>query len=640
MPTETLPLTVEDRGLWKQRLTQAEKLRDDQVKVWEEAIQAYLGKRLSSAPTRDEVVVNKEFSFVELKKAQLLFQVPEIALKPRWPGLESAVALFQAALNHELGPDAANVKIMLSEVLFDVLTCGIAVSKIGYASTVGTKQVQQPVMDPISGQPIPDPMTGQPAMTMQEVPTLIHEEWFWRRVSPDAFLLPAEFQGLDFDEAPWLAWQFTKDLEQAKRDYDLPKDFRGKTVDPFKTLSGEKDGLAGSSITPVVKGTEIWYKAAQFDSKEPHPERIRCLVLIEGHEEPIKHQDSPYQFVGKDGKLHGMRGFPLHILTLRTVAGSAYPPSDVSLGLGLSEELSRGRSQMVRQRDTSIPLRGFDRNRIDPDTAAKLIAGNYGGLVPMDGPLMDGVWEIARAQWPRENFTFNEVIDRDYEELWALGRSLRGIGETEGKTATEINVMASAADTRLDYERQRVLEFFVTGVRKFAALLQMFADDPRYVEVLGPQAQGLQAWDRSKIQGEFLFSAKPDTALRIDANAERKQALDLYNLTANDPNVNRIELLKSVIQKHNLDPSRIVVAEVPEKQPEPPKVTISVSAADLAMPSPLLLKILEQYQIEVLPEGMEGPGEEAEGPEMPHGGAAEEQSPLNKHLLRGPQGAM
>ena len=441
--------------------------------------------------------------------------------------------------------------------------------------------------------------------------------------------------------------EFERDIDTARKEYGLPESFSGKRRETFDTLSGEKADVGSEAATERVEGVELWYRASFFDQEELHPEKIRCLVLIDGYDEPVKHMDSPYQQMTPDGKLIGMIGYPINPLTLRVVAGSAYPPSDVGISRSVSEELSKGRSQMLQQRDDSRPLRGFDRNSIDPDTAEKIANGTHNGLIPLDGPLQDRVWEIARAQFPRENFTFDQICNRDYEELWAIGPNQRGLSEENTRTATELNIIQGAANVRLDAERSRVLAWFIKGTRKFAALLQMFADETKFVEVVGEQmAPQLRPWNRQLIAGEYVFEAKPDSHLRIDAAAERQQHLQLYNLLAKDPNVSRVEILKSLLMKFNLDPTRIVVQELPPPPPEKPKLSISVTPEEIGLPH--VIELLKQYGVEVTPQMAQQAngqrmvnqvvqGQPAAGgpqPSPPHGGAAPQANPLSKHAMR------
>lgn len=671
MPTRLdLPVSDEFLQAWLRRLEASRSLRKDRIEKWKEAIARVDGVPLLETPDRDVVVVNKEHPFVEMKKSQLLFQVPEVQLEPKMPGLEQAALLFQAVVNHELGPDAADVKTTIDETIPDTLVLGIGVTKIGYQPFLGEQEVQEPDVDPISGAAKMGP-DMQPLMRTRKVPVLLKEEYFWDWVPVDKHLLPHEFKGLKFDRAPWQGFEFEIPLKDAKRRYGLPDDwdaFKTGDDDPLNP-DAKADETKTERVDKKVAGVEIWYYGAVYDPEhESHPDKMRLLVLIEQGPNgaiAVRHSDSPYQRVNSEGKLTGLMGHPIHPLVLRKRMYGAYPKSDVELSAHISDELSKGRTQMVRQRETSIPLRLADRTKIEPDTLNKIQAGDWQAIIPVDPQgqgLQSIIQEIARAQFPRENFTFSEIADRDYEEMWSMSRVQRGLTDDTSKTATEVQNAQSASEVRLDAERSMVLMWFTKGARKFASLLQLFATDTRFVEVLGPSAmpapppqpqqpgqppqqpQGLQAWNREAIQGEYVFKVKPDSGLRIDAAVRRKQMLDLYQMTANDPNVSRIELLKTLLRAYNVDPSRVVVEQLPPKGPEPPKPGLSFKGDDALNEAAMLLAKNngvnvpdELLQLAKMAGMVRGMAAQAGGPEapQPHGGAAQQQEPLSKHAKRG-----
>ena len=254
---------------------------------------------------------------------------------------------------------------------------------------------------------------------------------------------------------------------------------------------------------------------------------------------------------------------------------------------------------------------------------------------------------LALPQMPRETTTTNDMVMHDFQRTWAVGATPGGVVEPEARTATEVNNAQGTADVRLDAERTRILNWFCKAARKFGALLQQFKDTPGYAEIVGQDGvKALQAWDMKAIQGEFAFRAKPDSALRIDADVERRQALALYNLLGRDPNVNRVELLNTLLQRHNIDPSKIVVPTPPQApHPEPPKVSLSFKGEDMG--NPMVLAILQQLGIQLpTPQELSGipsasvppgqPGAPApQGPPgmAPHPGAVPQATPLNKHSL-------
>jgi hypothetical protein len=670
-------------GEWMNRIKASEGVVDQLAIGWKKNVRAYMGKVLNSTP-RDHIVnVPLEYSYVEQKKSQLVFQVPELHLKPKNPQSAAAVPVFQSAVNHELGPENADAPTLIDEMATDVLLCGIAGSKIGYTAEIRTRKV--PVMepappDPLTMQPPVDPQTGapqqvqaqRPVMTpdgmmqfgpdgqpvtepaFEDQPYLAHEEFFWNEFPTEDLLIPVEFVGSNFDRAAWLGMKFVMDFNQAKKELKLPDDFAATIQTPRETLSSEERPNRDGGALKQVEGYEIWLKAAVFAPEEnPLPKQIKQLVIIKGHNKPVKYENSPYQWLGdgqegrpNDGKLHGMEGFPIHPLTLRFLPGSAYPVSDVGIARPLSEEISLGRTQMVQFRDRALPMQWFDRSAggMTPETIAKLEKGEIMSRIGVDGNGNEQMGIIALPQFPRDNYQFNEIGEKDLRDTWAIRPATV---ETEGRTATEVRDATAVSDVRLDKERTRFLRWFTTGGAKFASLLQQFKDDAAYVEIVGADGQkALQAWDRKAIQGEFVFTAKPDSALRLDADVERRQAANLYNLIGRDPNVRRTELLKALLTKHNLDPEKIVVeTPPPEPKPEPPKISLALKGEDLV--NPQVLGILAQLGIEIMPpidpmtgQPMQKPQPPAQAGaaqpmQAPHPGAVPQAEPINKHQLRG-----
>src|ERR1700749_529902 len=79
-----LTLTEEQIAQWKQRKDAALRVIEDRRdKSWKKNVTAYMGRVLDKLPKDHVVNVPLEFAFVESKKAQLAFQVPEVHLAPR-----------------------------------------------------------------------------------------------------------------------------------------------------------------------------------------------------------------------------------------------------------------------------------------------------------------------------------------------------------------------------------------------------------------------------------------------------------------------------------------------------------------------------------------------------------------------------
>lgn len=626
------------------------------ARQWDQNLQAYLGKSLDSVPDADTVVVPKDYANVEQKKALLFFQVPEVTLSAKQPNVEAAIPLFQAVLNRKLSNDDVNAAALMDEVLFDVLcVSGIAASKIGYEADIDGETQS---IDPATGQPamVPDPhgamdpMTGQPAQMPAMVPNIVKERYFWNRIPVKRVLIPADFHGADFDRAPWLGWRGEMDLAVAARTYGLDKDDlkpRGKDDD----LRLKSDTPHESAVGQKVEFTEIWYQASRYLPDVVNSDLYYQVVWIDGIDAPVVSRPSPYQTVTNGRLTGGMVGNPIHILTLRYVSDQAVPPSDVSMSRPLVDEMNEGRTQMVRQRKRTNPVLGYDPGIVDKTAIDKVVTGETQEAIAVPGwnSANQPIGEIRRASFPRENFSFNDYTARDIQEVWAMGSNQQGVSSQSKQTATEASIQQSATQTRMKREQTQVARWFVNGVQKLGALIQMFADEPDYVEVVGPDgAKVLATWDKTTIQGRFAYTAKPDSSLQMDAAFDKKNALDEYQFFRKDPLINPQYLITRIARRIGADPQQFLAQPQP---PQPPPVTPSFAFTgdDLNPANPqfqIVMAVLQHGGIQIPPQAVQQAQQQAvlvaqvaqlqaqaeqQQANTEHGGMQPEAEPLNKH---------
>lgn len=660
---------------WTARLTKAAEIIDPITEAGKKNIAAYRGKSLAEKELKaDRVVVNTDFANVEQKKPQLFGQVPRVQLTAELPGLEGAVEIFQAVVNKYLSPRGVHAAAMMKEVLFDVLCpSGYAWCKIGYDAYVdGTKLAPTGERQPDPNWQPPPPaapafgsMLGLQAPpqapmvpVMGEIPNIVYEKYAMERGSPAKLRVPAEWYGSDFDKAPWIAQRFSEDAAVAKQKYNLPDDAK-TTAKPDATATlADQATDAKRRGQDVIEGTEIWYKASIFDPTVADPRKIRQLVILDGHDEPVVHRDSPYQEMSPKGGLIGMMGFPIEVLTLRYVSDMAFPPSDCAISRAQVDERSKGRTQMIQQRNRSLPMRWANLEAIGGQaTLDKVESGEIQSIIPVQGDGNQMMGQIATATFPRENFTFDEVIKQDIDTMWGFSDNQRGQATNQRKTATELDLMQQNANVRMDAERAEVLKFFVRATEKLAALIQLFATDTDYVALEGPQGdQALQAWDKTTIAGRFAFSARPDSTIRVDAAQAKTDAIHIYQMFANDPYIDRKSLLMELLPKMDVNPLKVVTQPQP-KPPEVPKVNFSCVGQDMNPASPqfpIVMELLRNGGVIISPAavqeaqahtvmlaqvgqgaiGANDPGQTPPrgAPDTTHPGTTSEVAPLNKHL--------
>jgi hypothetical protein len=186
---------------------------------------------------------------------------------------------------------------------------------------------------------------------------------------------------------------------------------------------------------------------------------------------------------------------------------------------------------------------------------------------------------------------------------------------------------------RLKAEQTQLMEAFLMGVRKFDALIQRYADQTEYVEIVGPDgAKQLAAWNQHTISGRYAYDAKPDTQLTMDRQARIKNVLDFVNFMAKSAYINQAEVARAVALEFGFDPSRMIIQPQPPP-PEKPKLNLSLAltAADLAIP-----EVQQLMQIEGITLGPASPELQAAvaakaTKNVPHGGAADHVEPISQH---------
>jgi hypothetical protein len=587
--------------LWRAEIAASELARKTLVSDWKENVENRVQKVFGEGEvTSDTVAVPEDWARTKQKIAQLMFQVPKIILTPKSPERAPAAPIFQAVLNHKLHHEI-KAEVMLDECLADVVNAsGLMVSKVGIDIYTEPKEV--PAVDLSQLPPeVQAQLLQSGEVPMETVEQTIAQRYRWDRISPAAFLWPAEFTGSDWDAAPWLGHETWLLVEEARKQFKLPEDFEPPTESKPQLLSESvRETPRQESATGYVKVQEVWYKAYLYDTDAVHPDHIRRIVFIDGVDAPVIHEDSPWQRwvepsidqqagVEKPGSYVGARKLPIRVATLTYVSDLAVPPSDTRAGRPQVRELSRSRSQMLRQRSRSIPMRWADPNRIDADIFERIQNGDWQDIIPISGRGDGAIGEVARANYPRENFTFQNIIGQDLDRAWSLSNNQLASQADSNRSATEANLIQSAANTRLEYEKARVARYVIGGVEVLAGLVQMFTDHAEYVELVGPDgAKRMEVWDQSTTAGEWVFDIVPDSGDRIDPTVRQERILKLYNLAANDPTINREALTRQLVESYGMDPT-LVMKQAPPPKPDDPNISYRFSGEDLLNPMAVAL---------------------------------------------------
>ncbi len=641
-PRPVLPFP-KDRGLeqWRGDLTKARHLRKTVQAWWHNNVESYAPDMTEDPGAYGtKVNTNRDFTLVERKKADLFYQRPDVSAipSPLFEGQGHLLTTHTHILNEKLGLDGVNAKQLVHQGLFDVLCpSGTGWTVMGYESTTVDQQTR-------------DPMTGQSTT----VPVPIDEECYWRWMSPKQGLIPHDFRSTLWDDAPWLGYEFEMPVRLAKRKGWVQADFLGSPPNPELHFDHGFSQTAGDA---VVHGCVVWYKSALYRDDRVHPKHLTLLILIEGVDTPAEHKDSPYQTIDPQGRLtpDSLIGFPIHPLTIRWLSDAAHVPSDCTISRPLVNELNLFREQMVQFRDAAILRWMYNVDTLPPEALGKIVRSPVGGFIGVPGEAFVGegaIKELPHGSFPRENFAIADYIDNDLSRTHALDEAQQGVSSGGDTTATEAQIQQSNVNARLGLERGVVLDWYLRGVTKYSTLIQRFLPVEHAATIVGPeQAQEWDSW-RKNVPASLAFTALPDSALRTDLAWERKRKMDEYTFLANDPQINRGELLKDLVVYLGYRPT-VINEQPPEASPEPTKPGLSIKGEDLnplAPQFPILIEVLGQVGIKISPEAiaaaqdaaktqllmgqaMAGAAPQEGRPDTTHGGKLAQMESLSKHQV-------
>lgn len=676
-----LEMSAEECQQWWSRIGLSRAARKNKSGSWKQLLANYMPPSDSGS---SDVNSNVHFRDSHLKIAEMWAQMPEWHLTPLEPlfGLTDpqtgqpfanpdgqpmdpadiaahVVAVKREVLNFFLGPNHADADHAILEALFNVFTTsGIGPVKVHYQCDL------QPTLIDVPGPPVPVPgavlglqtMPGPSVKKMDDVP--VYERFRVDAFSAEKLLIPHDWTSTQYDQSPWLGKEFVEPLSRVQA-WLKRKDLEGNTSRDDMVLTADADSQA-LGAKDLVKGVEIFLRACYFDPNIAHSEVFYHLVLIEGQKDrPALYRRTPYQTIGPDGRLtaDSMLGNPIHPIVLRVLPDHAWPPADAAFTDPLVRIENTWLSQDVKARDANIP-RFLHANSIT-EAVLKLSEVDVGqGAGIDDEKMMLGmdklIMPVPHLEHAQSDVVGRAEIRRAREETLGLGSNQAGSVTSKVHSATENAIVQQNVSTRLKAERQQLMKQVLAIVRKFDSLIQRYATDQSYVEIVGQEGQRrLAMWDQQLIAGRYAYAATPDSQLSNDPDKRRKDVLDYVNFLAKSPYTNQAEMHRVVDLEFGFDPQRMMKTPDPPPEP-PPSFSYSFKGEDAQSPicvalmmhpgekltpeliaeaQQLILSAAQAMVSQPVPgqaEALMAQQDKKNAANQPHGGTADKSEPLSK----------
>lgn len=578
----TLPFTPGELETWYARIDRAKKRITDREAAWDALLNEYepVVNEHASAP---DIKTNSHFRNIHTKSGQLFVQNPEVRLTPsvrlqqsrQIPGppdpmtgqpslvtlrASDALAIRQAVINQQLGPERIDASAVMDECIFDMQGySGIACVQVEYVAYT------LPAPNPAAQ---PDPLTGLVDPTA--APTIdvpIHQDWVAERFDAKQLLLDDELRTSNPRHARWIGREVIMSKRVAMRKYGLTEDELGQGTT-------EQDRTARTHQTPDEFALEdsirlylVWFKCAHF-TDDGHPQKIYELVLTERYRDrPAVYRPWQHQTFDERGQLtdDSLDTFPIFIGSLRVKSSDPFPQADSAFTHALIKQLNTFRQQMVRLRDVAIGKYFYDTDAIDTKDLMAMRDGEVGAYIGMKpGAGLQG-WDkifytTAQAKSTPDDWRTMALLKADMDETLGISANQAGVQTENIRSATETQVVQLNAQGRQQKERNRVVAFFLSWVRAIDILIFRYAVGDHYVNVVGPNGMArLEQWNREIGSGRFSYAIKPDSQLAVDRARDRQQRLAYYNAVAPDPLTNRPTLLRALALDFGEDPLETVL---------------------------------------------------------------------------------
>lgn len=235
-----------------------------------------------------------------------------------------------------------------------------------------------------------------------------------------------------------------------------------------------------------------------------------------------------------------------------------------------------------------MPLRWYDVNLVDEDVAEKIRRGTWQDMIPTQGPGTTVIGEVARANYPRESYEFQQVMRKDLDEAWQMGPAQAGSDGAGTPSATESQIIQTNFSNGIDKQRTWIANFIVECAEAIGSMMQMFQEIPKFVAISGPSGEVMTKWDRNTIPGPFVYSVKLDTMQRPDMGQKKAEALNQYKMLRRDNLIDPKYVISEVLMAHDLDTSKAFAKAQPPPPPEP-QVKTSLDGADIVNPIALAM---------------------------------------------------
>lgn len=373
------------------------------------------------------------------------------------------------------------------------------------------------------------------------------------------------------DEAGWVWRKYIKPVETVKAHkwWKNTKDLKGKQIltilaDQKAQNEAPKPSEDGTDDEMGVEIYEIWNR--KYVKGSDQESDWEFIVLCDEHDLPLFYDADPWRI--EDAEIPGgVRSYPIEgppcvVMQSVKITDRRDPVSDLQISRPEYMEVSYWRSLVIALCHRQVPgLMARTGTFGTTEQRNAFTRSIPGALLEVDDP--SGITQKPVPSIQSTDWQINmQAAKQNLQERNGVTPNQRAT-RMPNTSATEANLMAGGSDLNMQTHVDAVEEFYRDVVRKLMLICRHFWIEPyKWIPIAG---QAPMQVTKEQMQAEVEFDIEMGSTQPKDDPILVKQLTDVYMMTANDPFVNRMNLLKRILGEMDIRRTDDIVEELPEE---------------------------------------------------------------------------
>lgn len=476
------------------------------------------------------------------------FRNPYLNVTPtNKPGLDIQARVVEAADNYlimEMG-----LKAIFKTMVQDAYYTDRGIAKIGFDGSGTTSKPEDVKLSEELGIPLSGWSKNKKERVDYDVNVKPGMPWI-SRVIPESFIVPFGVRTLD--DCPWVDHVVLRSLEDVKN----------------SRMYVNTDGLEGTHMEMVLKDTTRadFYKELSMhaDIVEVHEirdyKRHQICTFVPGYDKWIRPPT--------DDALQ-IEGLPFVDFTFNEDGEYYWGPSDVQIIEPQQLEINEARTQAMMHRRISLVKFLIEEQGMESGEVDKMLSEQVGPAVFTKGKPKDIV-SMLQPHIPPDLAQWSDVIRSDVRELLGHGRQQLGEAPPGRRTATEMRMVQSGTDIRMDERRDIVADALVRLMRKVNQIIFEKWDMEKVVQVVG--YDGAKYWvsyKGSENRAEYNLRVDVESMTPKTKSLKKREIVELIQALSKNPRANIDYLMKLLLREYEWVDAMKVLPDANETMQKP-----------------------------------------------------------------------